>query len=288
MKTPIRIAVVGAGMAEQAHAFGYRNASMAADLVELDVQLVVVVDPNLSLAQRVADRYGFAAATADLDAVLADPDVDVVSVAVPNFRHRSVLTAALASGKHVLAEKPVGRTAEESKALADLAGTCSAVTGVGFSFRRLPGLAAIAAAVADGRLGEVHTVRGWYDADYASDPLGAWSWRYSQTQSGGGALLDIGSHVIDAVQFVAGPIVSVEAALLRTLIDERPPPATTSTGPAPSSRAQSTPTSPMSRPCPEAGSEPATPRRSSPRSRPCCAAFATTGAWTPTSPPPCA
>lgn len=106
MKTPIRVAVVGAGMAGQAHAFGYRNASMAADLAELDVQLGVVVDPNLSLAQQVADRYGFAAATADLDAVLADPDVDVVSVAVPNFRHRSVLTAALAPGKHVLAEKP--------------------------------------------------------------------------------------------------------------------------------------------------------------------------------------
>ena len=225
MKIRIRVGLVGAGMAGQAHAFGYRNAMMAPDLANLNVELRTVVDPNIALAQNVADRYGFASVTGDIDELLHDPDVDVVSVALPNFLHLTVLTKVLASGKHVFAEKPVGRTVNEAIDLAGKAQQSTAVTGVGFSFRRLPGLAAVAEAVAAGEVGESHTVRGWYYADYAADPAGALSWRYSQEQSGGGALLDIGSHAIDAVQYVAGPITRVLSADLRTVITSRPLPA---------------------------------------------------------------
>lgn len=222
MKASIRVAVIGAGMAGQAHAFGYRNATMAADLAGLDLVLNTVVDPDLALARSVAARYGFAAASADVDAVLSNPEIDAVSVALPNFLHLDVLGRAIRSGKHVLAEKPVGRNLEEAGELARLAAASTAVTGVGFSFRRLPGLAAVADAVATGQVGTVHTVRGWYYADYAADPSAPWSWRYSQEKSGGGAVLDIGSHAIDAVQFVAGPIVRVNSAQLRTVLPSRP------------------------------------------------------------------
>lgn len=222
MSDPIRVGVIGAGMAGQAHAFGYRNAMMAVSS-PLEVELVAIADPNLALAESVAARYGFASATADVDAFIAS-DVDVISVALPNFLHAEVLPQVLASGKHVFAEKPIGRTVEESVSLQALAEAASGITGVGFSFRRLPGLAALARAVADGRVGEVHTVRGWYHADYAVDPAGALSWRYSQEQSGGGALLDIGAHAIDALHFVAGPISAVHHATLRTVIAERPLP----------------------------------------------------------------
>jgi predicted dehydrogenase len=222
MKTSIRVGLVGAGMAGQAHAFGYRNAMMAPDLADLNVELVTIVDPNLALAQTVANRYGFASVTGDLDQLLQDEDIDVVSVALPNFLHVSVLTRVLASGKHAFAEKPIGRTVEEALDLTRKAHESNAVTGVGFSFRRLPPLAAVAEAVAAGEVGRPHTVRGWYYADYAADPSGALSWRYSQEQSGGGALLDIGSHAIDAVQYVAGPITRVLSADLRTVITSRP------------------------------------------------------------------
>lgn len=225
MKTPVRVGIIGAGMAGQAHAFGFRNAMMAPDLASLDVQLRTIVDPNLDLAQSVADRYGFAEAGADVADLLKDPDIDVVSVALPNFLHSDVLTLALESGKHVFAEKPIGRTVAEATDLAEKARSTEAITGVGFSFRRLPGLAAIAQAVGDGTIGQPHTVRAWYYADYAADPDGALSWRYSQEQSGGGALLDIGSHAIDAAQFVAGPIARVLSSTLKTVIETRPRPA---------------------------------------------------------------
>lgn len=218
---PLKVAVIGAGMAGQAHAFGYRNAMMGHH--GLNVQLHTIADPNLPLAESVAARYGFEHASGDIDALLAS-DVDVISVALPNFLHAEVLPKVLASGKHVFAEKPIGRTLEESARLQGLAEAATGTTGVGFSFRRLPGLAAVAAAVADGVIGDVHTVRAWYLADYAADPHGALSWRYSQEQSGGGALLDIGAHAIDALQFVAGDVATVTDATLNTVIAERPLP----------------------------------------------------------------
>jgi predicted dehydrogenase len=172
MTTPIRVAVIGAGMAGQAHAFGYRTAMMSVSS-RLSVELDTIADPNLPLAESVAARYGFAHATGDIDALLQRDDIDAISVALPNFLHAEVLPKVLASGKHVFAEKPIGRTVEESTSLQALAEASPAVTGVGFSFLRLPGLAALAQAVADGRLGDVHTVRGWYYADYAANPAGA-------------------------------------------------------------------------------------------------------------------
>lgn len=223
MTNPIRVAVIGAGLAGQAHCFGFRNAMMSVSS-EIAVELVAVADPNLALAEKTAARYGFAKATADVEGLLASDEIDAVSVALPNYLHAKVLPAVIASGKHVFTEKPIGRTVAESEELQQLAEASPAITGVGFSFRRLPGLAAVRNAVRDGLIGEVHTARSWYYADYAADPAGALSWRFSQEESGGGALLDIGSHAIDALQYVAGTVSEVTAANLKTVITERPKP----------------------------------------------------------------
>src|SRR5215472_15539061 len=98
MSKHVAVAVVGAGMAGQAHAFGYRNATMHPDLAGVDVRLSAIVDLSQDLARSVADRYGFATATTDLDAALND-DVDAVSLALPNFAYAEVIPRLLAAGK---------------------------------------------------------------------------------------------------------------------------------------------------------------------------------------------
>ena len=77
----VTVAVVGAGLAGQAHAYGYRNATMHPDLAGVDVRLAAIVDFDADLARSAAARYGFAAATTDLDAVLGDDAIDAVSLA---------------------------------------------------------------------------------------------------------------------------------------------------------------------------------------------------------------
>ncbi len=230
MTTTLRVAVVGAGMAGQAHAFGYRNASMAHGLGPVRVELAAIVDPNEALASSVADRYGFTAVETHVDAVLADPSIDVVSVALPNLAHAQVLPRVLAAGKHLFAEKPLGRSVDEARILADLARSADVRTGIGFSFRRLPGLAAMADAVHSGLIGDIHSARSWYHADYAADSESPFSWRYDLEESGGGAIMDIGSHAIDALQFVAGQATAVVGASLSTVITKRPVPARAAVG----------------------------------------------------------
>jgi predicted dehydrogenase len=151
-------------------------------------------------------------------------------VALPNSVHAEVLPAILRSGKHVLTEKPLGRGAAEAAPLVELAGRSPAITGVGFSFRRLPGLAAVRNLVADGAIGTVHSFTAWYNADYGASPDTPFSWRYAKDTAGAGALIDIGTHAIDTVQHVVAPVRRVISATLTTAITRRPIPGSTDFG----------------------------------------------------------
>jgi len=229
----VTVAVVGAGMAGQAHMFGYRNATMHPDLAGIDVRLAAVVDFNEDLARSAAARYGFAAATTDLHAVLRDDSIDAVSLALPNFAYADVIPRLLEAGKHVLAEKPLGRSAAEAHRFATAADAAGLVHGVGFSFRRLPAIEAIAQIVGSGGIGEVWHAAAWYLTDYAATPDTPLSWRYDKEQAGGGAIVDVGAHVLSVLQHVAGPVRRVLAADSRILIPGRPVPAGAVTGHGP-------------------------------------------------------
>jgi predicted dehydrogenase len=230
MSKHITVAVVGAGMAGQAHAFGYRNATMHPDLAGADVRLSTIVDFNEDLARSAAARYGFGTATTELDAVLGDDAIDAVSLALPNFAYADVIPRLIAAGKHVLAEKPLGRSAAEAYRFATAADAAGLVHGVGFSFRRLPAVEAIAQVVGSGGIGDLWHATAWYLTDYASTPATPLSWRYDRQQAGGGAIVDVGAHVLSVLEHVTGPVRRVVAADSKILISERPVPAGAVTG----------------------------------------------------------
>lgn len=222
MTSRIRVAVVGAGPAGQTHAFAFRNVSMAQDLRGLRVEPVVVVDPNAALAETVAAQYGFEGFSTDLSAILDDPSIDVVSVAVPNHLSAAIIERLVRAGKHVLSEKPLGKSAEEAEQLAQLARKFDVITGVGFSYRRIPAVAMAHELVRSGRIGRPYFARVKFFADYALDPESPMTWRFQREFSGGGALMDIGTHAIDAAEYLLGPVSQVTSALLTTEIPERP------------------------------------------------------------------
>jgi predicted dehydrogenase len=224
MSKHVTVAVVGAGMAGQAHAFGYRNATMHPDLAGVDVRLSTIVDVSQELAQSVADRYGYAEATTSLDAILDDDTIDAVSLALPNFAYADVIPKLLAAGKHVLAEKPLGRSAAEAHQFASEADAAGRIHSVGFSWRRLAAVEAVAQIVDSGGIGDVWHASAWYLTDYAATPSTPLSWRYDQEQAGGGAIVDVGAHVLAVLERVTGPIQRVLAADARILIPERPIP----------------------------------------------------------------
>ena len=223
MQDMVGVAVIGAGMAGRAHAYGYRSAQTVFGPAHGGVRLVAVADLNAEVAADTARRYGFERAETSWQAVAEADDVDVVSVVVANPLHRQIVEELLARGKHVLCEKPLAPGTDDAEAMIEAAGRSSALARVGFTFRFAPGVRAIADLVGSGALGAPVHFSGHYWADYGSDPKSPMAWRY-RGGPGSGALADVGSHIADIAEFVCGPMASVGGANLTTRIATRPVP----------------------------------------------------------------
>lgn len=218
------VAVIGAGMAGRAHAAGYRSAVTAGGDGLPGVRLVSVADINADFAGATARRFGYERADTDWRAVADAPDVDVVSVVVANHLHREVVEGLLATGKHVLCEKPFAPTIEDGEAMVAAAAAAPHLqAGVGFTNRRSPAVGAIKAQLDSGAIGSLVNFSGQYWCDYGCNPDGPMSWRY-KGGPGSGTLADIGSHIVDLAEFLGGPIASVRGAVLATSIPDRPLP----------------------------------------------------------------
>jgi predicted dehydrogenase len=217
------VAVIGAGMVGRAHAAGYRVASQLYDLDLPEIRLVAIADAHEPFAVDGAKRFGYQRAETSWQAVVEAPDVDVVSVAIANELHRPVVEALLAASKHVLCEKPLAPSVEDAKAMVAAAEGADTQSGVGFSFRRTPGINAIREQLDEGAIGPVRHFNGHYWCDYAQNPGNPMSWRY-KGGPGTGALADIGSHMIDLGEYLCGPIASVSGAVFQTFTKERPVP----------------------------------------------------------------
>lgn len=219
----LSVAVIGAGMAGRSHAAGYRQVGTVFGEGLPRVRLAAIADANEPLARDAARRYGFEKAVPSWEEVVGDPSIDAISIVVGNVLHRPIAEAAIAAGKHVLCEKPLAGSMDDARAMAAAEESADVVTAVGYTYRRSPAIAAIRAHVHNRELGELTLFDGRYWCDYACDPCGPLSWRF-RGGPGSGALADIGAHVIDAGQFVCGPVVSVSGAVLATQVPERPLP----------------------------------------------------------------
>ncbi|BBJ38084.1 hypothetical protein SSPO_008020 [Streptomyces antimycoticus] len=220
---PLSVAVVGAGMAGRTHAAGYRNVNTVYGAGLPPVRLAAIADANVELGEDAARRYGYEKALPSWEAVVEDPSIDAVSIVVGNDLHRPIAEALVAAGKHVLCEKPLAGSLADARAMAEVERTADVVTAVGYTFRRSPAIAAIRDHVRSGELGDLSLFSGRYWCDYATDPNGPLSWRF-KGGPGSGALGDVGAHVIDVAEYVAGPIASVSGASLSTQIPKRPLP----------------------------------------------------------------
>ena len=218
----IRVAVIGAGLIGQLHSHAYRRLGDLRHPLPANVRMVVVADKHEPLAEEIADRFGFERAATSWEAVAEANDVDAVTVALPNHEHRPAVEALLASGKHVLCEKPLGNNAADSWQMLQAARRAGVVHCVGFNNRRMPAIAAIKKALHRGDFGQARQFIGSYLVDYAADEEIPLNWRYTMELAGGGALSDVGPHVVDAARFLLGDIESVQGASMATFIDQRP------------------------------------------------------------------
>ena len=158
-----------------------------------------------------ARQFGFARATDDWRALVADPEVDVVSITTPNRLHREMALAAIAAGKHVWCEKPLALTLAEAEEMAAAAEAAGVTTMVGYNYVRNPAFTHARRLVEDGAIGRVVHFRGFVDEDYQADPELAWTWRATLAEAGLGTLGDLGCHLVSMACGLCGPIESLVA-----------------------------------------------------------------------------
>jgi predicted dehydrogenase len=221
-KPKLRIGVIGSGFMGKAHAFGYATATRVFDL-PYELELHTIADVNDLAATKAAAALGFSRATAEWRSLVADPDIDVVSITAPNALHKEMALAAIAAGKHVYCEKPLAPLAADAREMTDAAEGAGVKTQVGFNYLCNPMLGLAREMIAAGDLGEIRGYRGVHAEDYMADGAAPFTFRHDP--AGGGALADIGSHALATAEFLmgsaAGPITRVMGDCV-TMIAERP------------------------------------------------------------------
>lgn len=220
----IGIGVIGIGWMGEAHSRSMRRIPMLFDDREFDPELVVCADSDARRSERAVANLGFRESAPDWRHVVEHPDVDVVVITAPNMVHVAVVEASAAAGRHILCEKPVGGTPDQTLRAARAAGAAGVVTGVGYNYRWAPLLIEAKRLIDDGTLGAITNYRGRFFSAYGADPLGTLSWRYRLDEGGHGVSTDLLSHSVDLAHHLIGRITRV-VGTAATFIPRRPLPA---------------------------------------------------------------
>lgn len=192
---PLRYAVVGAGAIAQA----YAQALLAAD----DATVTAVVDPRAEPAAALAEPFG-ATAYADVSEL---SDVDAAVVCTPPSTHADVCCALLEAGVAVLCEKPLSVNLAEAHRIVSAAKASGAALSMASKFRYVPDLIQARSLVAGGLLGPVV----WLESVFSASIDMARRWNADPDVSGGGVIIDNGTHSVDIVRYLLGPVVEVLA-----------------------------------------------------------------------------
>lgn len=214
--TQMGVAVIGTGFGGKVHTPGLQ--------AHHRTDVVAVWNRDRTKAQTFASENNIPFASDSLTEILAQDNVQAVTLATPPFAHYEMAKDIIRAGKHLLIEKPVTLTVEEAEHLQQLATQHNVVVVPDFEFRFIPEWQHFANLLDKGIVGKKRLVKiDWIASSRASNER-AWNW-YAQKELGGGALGSIGSHTFDYVNWLFGRATSL-CAHLSTSIPKRPDPAT--------------------------------------------------------------
>ncbi len=221
MARKIGIGVIGMGWMGMVHSHSYEEIPATFEDSDIHPEMVICADDVEARASKAQQLYGFEKCTTDWKQVVADPQVEAVSITAPNYLHVEMATAAAKAGKHIMCEKPVGRSPEETAEIEYQARKAGVFTSVGFNYRWAPLVQYTKQLIQDGKLGKITHYRGRFFSMYGSNPHSVLSWRFQREMAGLGTLGDLMSHVADMAHMLCGPVKRV-IGNQETFIKQRP------------------------------------------------------------------
>jgi predicted dehydrogenase len=193
-------------------------------------KLVAIAGRTETAVAEAARRYGYQKYYTDWQDLVADDGVQLFDNGGPNNVHAEPCIAAAEAGKHILCEKPLARSAEESKAMLDAVEKAGVKNMVAFNYRFVPAIRQIRNLIDSGALGQIYHWRAVYLQEWIMPHYNeAKIWRLDKSVCGSGAIGDLGAHIIDLAHYLVGDIKSL-GAYTKTFITERPLPDGSGTG----------------------------------------------------------
>lgn len=194
----IKVGMIGAGMISGYHVAG---------LMAAGANVAAISGLGKEQTKGKAEQFGIPFFTTDYQEILARDDIDAVVVATPDFTHEKIAVDALEAGKPILLQKPMARNSRECRRIIQAAErTCTPIY-VSFMHRYFEEVVKTRELLADDAFGPVYSVR-----QRNATPGATWAaWFYSKENVGGGAMLQLGVHGIDLLQYLFGQIISVRA-----------------------------------------------------------------------------
>jgi predicted dehydrogenase len=220
-RATIGVGMLGYAFMGRAHVNAYRTLPYMATELPLTPRLVAIAGRDEPAVQAAAERFGFERSETDWRALVADDAIALFDNGGPNAVHAEPTIAAAEAGKHVICEKPLGRTADEAHEIWRRVEATGVKAMCAFNYRFVPAVRLARRLVQAGELGEIYHFRGRYLQDWIADPEFPMVWRLSKEASGSGALGDLGAHVIDLARYLVGEITTI-AGTARTFIEDRP------------------------------------------------------------------
>ncbi|MBR2571167.1 MAG: Gfo/Idh/MocA family oxidoreductase [Clostridia bacterium] len=179
-----------------------------------NAELAAVMEINMDLAEKCRAKWNCPRAYDSEEKLLADPDVDAVYIASPVVLHAKQAMMAADAGKHILIEKPLAMTSEEGQKVLEHCEARGVKVAAGLMMRFGSYVQVMKKAVAEGKIGRVVSGYSQFTCWYPDMPG---VWRQSKKSGGGGAMMDMGVHCIDLMQYVLGAKVRQVAAFHDTL-----------------------------------------------------------------------
>ncbi len=209
MKKRFKIGLCGFGAMGKVHAFAVNNLNYYYTDLPFSAEIAGVCTTDIRKSQRIAAEYGFSSFVPDEDALIGDPEIDIIDICTPNIRHFETIQKALAAGKHIYCEKPLCVTAEQAQKVAGLARESGRICNIVFNNRHLAPVMRAKEMIAEGKIGRILSFSAEYLHNSCTDLSRPAGWKQNSDICGGGVLFDLGSHVIDLIYALCGEFSSV-------------------------------------------------------------------------------
>jgi predicted dehydrogenase len=215
----IGVGMLGYAFMGKAHSNAFHKLTYMTWPPPLRPRLVAIAGRNQEAVKDAARRYGYERWATDWRDVVADPSIGLFDNGGPNALHAEPTIAAAEAGKHVLCEKPLARTADESYEIWRRVAATGVKHMCAFNYRFVPAVRMAKEMIDAGELGEIRHFRARYLQDWGDDPS-LDTWRFHPDEAGSGALGDLGAHVVDLARFLVGEVGSV-SGLARAFVPGR-------------------------------------------------------------------